>query len=762
MKNYILLFILFIFSINSLTAQAILNGKVLDANSKELLIGAVVTIPDLKVGVVTDVNGVYEFKNLPSRKFLVQVRLIGYSTLTDQITISNETSKDFFLATSVIEEDEVVVTGSAFTSNSKRNYLSVVPVTSKQLKSVGAANITDALAQVPGVAGISTGSAISKPVIRGLGYNRVLTINQGLRQEGQQWGDEHGLEIDQFSADRIEILKGPASLLYGSDALGGVINILEPIPAPLGTIKGQYDVQYATNNALVVNSLMLEGNHNGIVWRGRGTFKSAASFLTPTERVYNSGFNERDANIMLGINRKWGFSHLHASIYDSNIGLVEGERDSATNQFVNVDGEIISDDEAFTRDLDLPNQNIQHLKVSLVNSFFIGKGNLRFVAGWQQNDRREFEDSQTEPGLFFRLPTTTGDLKYYFPEFKGLETVVGLSGMYQTNENLGYEYLIPNYTLNDVGGFLSLKKNLSRSTINAGMRYDTRNVVGEELKEDGDVLFESFESNFSALTGALGFTYQIDTSLNLKSSIGRGFRAPNISELAANGVHEGTFRYEIGDPNLKAETSLNYEVALDYSAKFLSASVSVFYNQISDFIYYRRSGNETIDIDQSTYPVYRFTQGDALLKGFELSVDAHIIEELHFENSFSYVDGKNQDTKIPLPFIPPFHWQSNLNYSFEKIMPNLLKGAFVKLQFDYFAKQDKIDEFETITDAAAVWGISLGSDIKIAKQWANLTVTCNNLSNTIYFNHLSRLKEIGVNAMGRNITVALNVPFGLK
>src|SRR5215212_7571921 len=232
-------FILVMFCITSCVYAQTLTGFVSDKVSGEKLPGVAVYIPDLKTGAITDVAGRYEIKNLPQSKFIVQVKLIGYSTLTSAIDFSKTREKNFVLEISAIESPEVVVTGSAFTSEHTQTSVPVVPIDKIQIQSVGSSNIIAALAITPGVSDISTGSAVSKPVIRGLGYNRIVVVNEGVRQEGQQWGDEHGIEIDEFGADRIEILKGPSSLLYGSDALGGVINILEPVLPPSGKIRGE-------------------------------------------------------------------------------------------------------------------------------------------------------------------------------------------------------------------------------------------------------------------------------------------------------------------------------------------------------------------------------------------------------------------------------------------------------------------------------------------------------------------------------------------
>jgi len=304
-------FVLFV-STQSGFAQT-LQGTIRDKDSNQPLPGVTIYIPDTRSGTVTDLDGKYQVTDLPKKNLLIQVRLLGYSTISKTIDLNLTNNVDFFLQVTAIEKNEVVVTGSAFTTDVKRTSVSVSAMDKMKISSSGSDNLVQAIANTPGLAAISTGNAISKPVIRGLGSNRVVVVNEGIRQEGQQWGEEHGLEIDQFSADRIEILKGPSSLLYGSDAIGGVINILEPILPLPGKIRAEINSQYSSNNGLTANSLMTEGNISGFTWRGRGSFKNAANFRTPTERIYNSAYEERSSDFLVGLHKNWGYSHVHSS-----------------------------------------------------------------------------------------------------------------------------------------------------------------------------------------------------------------------------------------------------------------------------------------------------------------------------------------------------------------------------------------------------------------------------------------------------------------
>jgi iron complex outermembrane receptor protein len=739
-----------------------LQGFILEQESRVPLIGATIYIPDLKTGAVSDQDGKYYIGSLPRKKLMVQIRLIGYSTISQTIDLDSISKMDFFLALTTIEKKEIVVTGSAFTTDVNRTSVAVIPVDKMKILSTGSDNLAQSLSGIPGISIISTGNAISKPVIRGLGFNRVVVVNEGIRQEGQQWGDEHGLEIDKFSADRIEILKGPSSLLYGSDALGGVINILEPILPTPGKVNAELNSEYSSNNSLISNSLMTEGNVNGFTWRGRGTLKSASSYNTPVETVYNSAYEEKSAEVLVGLHKRWGYSHIHASRWNNQIGITEGERDSSSGKFLNQNGVIASDRELNTRKLSIPFQHVAHSKLSVVNNFILGKSQLRVNVGAQQNDREEFSVTSDSPELSLRLKTFSYDIKYYLPERNNFETAFGVSGMKQLNQNKGREFLIPDYDLNDFGIFSSIKKSYEKTTLNAGARYDLRDVHGEEKNTDSLILFRGFNRSFFSISVSVGVTHQLTNTINLKANIGRGFRAPNIPELSSNGVHEGTNRFEKGNTELKPETSLQFDLGLLYESDLIEASINLFQNNIDNFIYSRHVNSATVNIDGVDYPIFEYVQGQSTLKGGEFTLDVHPLKHLHFENSLSYVRGQNEALNTPLPFIPPLKIVNELRYDFSSKPNSRFHDSYIKVEVVSSLNQNRTDIFETSTRGFSILNIGLGTSIRTGKQTAIIFLTVSNISDTKYFDHLSRMKEINVLGTGRNLSFGLMLPIGLK
>ncbi len=759
-------FILAAFSMMLLTARAgtaqDLEGIIRDKITKEALPGAVILIPDLKTGTTSGTDGKFILKNLPPGKFLIQVRMLGYSTISQTLDLSITKKAEFELELSIIEKSEIVVTGSAFTTDIKKTSVVVTPIDKTQIASLASDNLVQALSTVPGLSSINSGNAISKPVIRGLGFNRVVVVNEGIRQEGQQWGDEHGLEIDQFAADRIEILKGPSSLLYGSDALGGVINILEPVLPMSGNIRAEFSSIFSSVNTLYSNSAMTEGNLNGFTWRARGTYKTAGPAKTPVETVYNSAYREQNADVLAGFHKRWGYSHIHFSRWFSKIGITEGDRDSVSGRFTDEEGNIIPKPVLQSRTPALPFQEIEHAKLSAINNLIIGKSQLRFNIGLQRNNREEYSESADNPGLHLELQTLTYDLKYYLPERNKFEAALGISGMRQENRNKGDEFLIPDYSMSDYGFFASLKKTYPASTINAGLRYDHRNVNGEALVVDSNVIFKYFDLNFSSVSASVGVTHEFSNSFHIKANAGRGFRAPNIPELSSNGIHEGTQRYEEGNTKLKPETSLQFDLGFMYESKIIEMSLNLFMNNIDNFIYSRNTDERMVNIDGSDYSYYTYVQGQSSLSGGELTLDIHPIPHLHVENSISYVRGQNEALDQPLPFIPPLRVINELRYDIHTSDKSRFSDTYFELELISTARQSRTDEFESATGGYTILNAGIGTNLKIGKQKSYFYARVHNMFNTKYFDHMSRMKEISVHGNARGISVGFMIPVGLR
>jgi iron complex outermembrane recepter protein len=788
-----------------------LSGKISEKKDGSLLAGASVYISDLKIGAIADTSGYYVFKSLPSGTYLVEVHYVGFKTVTKNIYINGAVIENFQLADNAVEESVVVVTGLSKATQVKRSPIPIVSISHDFIIKNLNTNIIDAIAKVPGVNALTTGPNVSKPFIRGLGYNRILTLYDGVRQEGQQWGDEHGIEVDQYGVEKIEVIKGPASLSYGSDALAGVVNLIPYQPAPEGKIIGNIMGEYQSNNGLFGGSAMLNGTKNGFEWMGRISHKTATNYQNKYDgQVYNTGFKETDASVSLGLHKKWGYSHIGFELYDDLQEIPDGSRDSATRKFTKQITEedtirpIVSDAELKSYKITDLHQHVQHYRFYSANNFTLGAGRLGLNLSYQRSVRREFSHPVLKdiPGLYLQLNTWSYDLKYYFPEFSGWNLSAGVNGMYQTNNaNDGTEFIIPSYHQFDIGPFALLKKTIGKLDIAGGVRYDSRSfknsalytkpnpVTGFDMPVYGadianaDNPFSDYSHNFSGLSGSLGATYNFNEKLSLKANISRGFRAPNISEISANGVHPGTNIYQIGNPDFKPEFSVQEDIGFAYSSRYLVITAGIFNNTITNYIFNQRLLNSNGDdsVIVAGNQTYKFQQGKASLYGGEISIDIHPIKQLHFENSLSVVYGKNKDIDPKLqsdsnkyvPFIPPLHGVSELRYDFDAKSSHIVNG-FVKIQLTHYAKQDRVyltDNTETATPGYTLFNAGFGAGItdKKGKTILNVYFFGNNLFDVAYQDHLSRLKyfepypadprgRMGIYNMGRNFSIKLDVP----
>ena len=705
------------------------------------------------------------------------------TTMTAQNNIDqhqhHEDSTDVFFRH--LKLNELVVTGVTGDTKLKNATAPISIIRPQELRSTAATNIIDAIAHQPGMAQLTTGGGIGKPIIRGLGYNRVVVMSEGVRQEGQQWGDEHGVEVDGSAVNSVEILKGPASLMYGSDAMAGVV-ILHSQAAPAeGTLRGNVSTEYQTNNGLFGYSLSAAGNQKGFIWDARFSHKMAHAYKNKYDGyVPGSQFTERAGRLRLGLQKDWGHSWLTWTAYHQTPSIIEGERDEETGELV------CSSVSPKSYSKSLPFQQVKHYKLVWDNSVNLSSGYLKAIVGYQQNRRKEYEESMDEYEAFFKLHTLTYDVRYLTQEWDGWKLSAGIGGMYQQSLNKGEEALIPEYRLFDFGIYATASKRLDRWTLNGGVRYDHRRMHSDEFIDEGELRFSDLKRNFNGVTGSIGAVWNMNDHFDMRLNVARGFRTPNLSELASNGVHEGSQRYEIGNGNLKAEYSLQADFGLDFTSQYVSAQLSLFANRIDNYIFMHRMAEEV----EEGYLTYAYTQGDARLMGFEAGIDIHPVHSLHLENTFSYVDAQQlhqTDERIKyLPFTPAPRWTSEvkwelMHHSHPTMGPHShhthhAKGLsadnlYVAAGLECFLSQNHIysaDNTETPTPSYTLVNLSAGTDLTWkGKKVAELYITADNLLNRAYQNHLNRLKYTDMNVvtgrqgvynMGRNITFKLVVP----
>lgn len=794
-----------------------LSGTITDKADGKPIIGATITIPDLRKGAVTDADGKYTFNNIPKGIYLVQVSYIGYLTINQRVDFSKTKVYDVKMQTSSVEAGEVVITGVSKATEIKRSPVPMLAVGKAYLEQRAASgNIIDQIATLPGVSAVTTGPNVSKPFIHGLGYNRVITLMDGIRQEGQQWGDEHGIEVDQNSVDRVEVIKGPASLTYGSDAIGGVVNLISPPPVPEGTIAGSVQGIYGTNQGLLNGSFRLQGNQNGLVWGTVVSAKEGKNYQNQHDgRVYGTNYKEKDARVMVGLNKSWGTSYLNASVFDDEQSIPDGSRDSLTRQFTRQ----ITEDDAFRpivpqsvlNSYAIPtlHQHVQLYRIYNNSNFRLGDGNLIVNLGYQYSHRREYTHPEAGDiaGLNLHLTTYTYDVKYNFNLGNDYETTLGINGQYQNN-TIGdaTDFPIPAYHQFDIGPFFVVKKSYGKLDLSAGARFDNRAFSSsaayvDTLGANGfpqlytganptstpnvTTQFDAFSKTFRGFSGSFGATYNVSDAFLVKANISRGFRAPSIAEISANGPDPGSQIYHIGDKNFKPEFSLQEDIGTFLTLPNVTASIELFNNDISNYIYQQQLLNpDGSPVYTQGYTTFTYVQSKARIYGGEVNVDLHPISWLHFENAMSLTYGENKgnggsvaDSLKYLPFIPPLHTHTELRGTFNGGFGDF-KNLYVFVGFDHYSAQNRFFSAygtETYTPGYNLLSAGFGGNIvnKAGQPVIKLFIEGTNLANVNYQSNMSRLKYFdnptvpagvrpGIFNMGRNISFKVVVPFGFN
>ena len=738
----------------SVTAQNKLSGVITDMH-KEPLFGVEVYATEVHKGTVTNEKGEYTLNNLPNGKVKISFSYLGFQTQTKTIVFAtNNQKKDIVLLESVFTIDEVIIS-TPFNKLQSENVMKVERLTAASLKRTGAPTLISGIQSIAGVSQISTGTSIGKPVIRGLSGNRVLVYAQGVRLENQQFGDEHGLGLNDEGIESVEVIKGPASLLYGSDALGGVL-YLNPERFALANKTNAYISQKYFSNTLGSNtSVGFKSSTESWKFLGRISSNFHSDYKIPTKkRVTNTRFKERDFKVGLGYNSSNYSNEFRYNYNTSKLGITEG---IGTQTTTTIPSE--------------PFQQIDNHIFSLHNHFFFKNSKLDVDLGYIFNDRNEFEEHEEheeegehheeeeehheeEPALRLKLKTFNYNVKYHLPKFKnGIESILGVQGMNQSNTNLGEEILIPNAKINDIGVFYTGNKQWGNSSLQAGVRFDTRSLKTEEhiVNHEGDIhVFNPLDKDYTSFTASLGYKFQLFDKVTTRINTASGFRAPNLAELTSNGVHHGTNRFEVGNSNLSNEKNIQLDIALEYKTDHIEFFGNGFYNHLNDYIYLTPTGAV-----EDGAPVFEYIQNDAKLFGgeFGFHLHPHPIDWLHLESSFELVIGKQQNGAY-LPLIPANTFKNKIRTEFG--ISKWLKNGYTNLTITSTMKQENVGQFETPTNGYNLVSFGFGGDIEINSLKFNTNISMNNVFNTKYIHHLSRLKSDGIFNAGRNLVVGLS------
>lgn len=758
-----------------------ISGTVKNADGENLP-GAAILLHELNKGVSTDVNGKYTFTGIKTGKYHLHVEYIGYESGNIDVEITNrDITADVELKKTSLELRGIVVEESLL--KTKQQYLSqpIEIISAKEIEKHSSGNIANALDRMAGLSSINTGTNIGKPVIRGFSFNRVLVTENGIKQEGQQWGADHGLEIDQYNVDRIEILRGASAIMYGSDAMGGVINIRPAAPPKLNSVQGGVALNGKSNNQLLGLSVNAGVNVKNNYLKVRFSSQDFADFSVPADsftyigyvlplengKLKNTAGRERNVSATIGTNRSWGYSSITVSNVWQQFGFFAGSHGIPRAYQLTDDGD--------PRNIGLPYQEVNHLKIISNSSFMIGKNWLETDLGFQENVRKEFSTPHSHgfaplPGNNLEheltLKTFSGNLRLKMRNNERFQKTTGISFQFQDNRRGGFNFLLPDYWSATVGGFIyALYRASDKLSVNGGLRFDYGHIdISQTLQPlyNPDQSIDHYSErnpaivkDFYNFSGSLGISYAASEKFTLKVNFGKTFKMPVTAELAANGVHHGTFRHEAGDSSLTSEDGYQTDIGFYFNSKNARFSFTPFFNYFPNFIFLTPTAQFSPLPDAGQ--IYKYEQAKAINTGLEVVLDWHITKTLHASVNGEFVYAQNMDDFYPIPFIPPASALADLEYEFKKL-PKFLSEAYIGVNTSFVAPQNLTARNEKKTSGYILPGLAAGSSFKLGKQELAFSFEVQNILNQKYFNHLNRYRLLNLPEPGRNFIVSLRLP----
>ncbi|MEX1138854.1 MAG: TonB-dependent receptor [Bacteroidota bacterium] len=710
-------------------------GTIIDAETLEPLAGVNIYLPALRRGTTTDLHGRYELNDLHEGIYTLRFTFVGYATATHTVSlIDRDVEINMALQASILQLPSITVTGKPQATDILSTVQSTDVLEEHELAKLRGQTIGATLENLPGVSILTTGNGIAKPVIRGLSSQRVVTISDGIRQEGQQWADEHGPEIDVFEAEKIEVVRGPGSLLYGSDALGGVVNVIHPdLPRTIsGTpfLESTLGLNAFSNNSHLGGNFGLKGATGWWGYRASISTRSGGNVQTPSGELNNSAASELNGSGTVGFYQPWGFVSTTASRFSTRLEIHEdpNEHPGAT-----------------------PFQKVQHDKIAFHSNVALEGMRLEGTGGWQRNSRREFEEkSAAEPELELVTTTSSFDLKGHHRPLGPVFGTVGASVLSQNVQSLREEKLVPDSKTTDLAGFLYEEVVLGTISFSGGLRYDHRSMTIEESPDLGII---AQNRSYEAVSASLGVAIRVENDLALVGNIATGWRTPTPFELFADGVHEGTASYERGDAALMPERSRSIDVGLRYVSPDLVTQLTIYTNSIAHFIYSSPTG--LVD-SASTFPVFQFSQADTRFQGLEASVNMQVAPSWQIRVSGDVVTARNNSTGEAIPLIPAHKLILESQIDAESWGP--LEHLHGNVKIRLVAKQNRIAPTEARTPGYALLDCSVGFQVPFGQNRLMVHLGVENILDRAYADHLNRFKAFALNP-GRNITARVSLPF---
>jgi iron complex outermembrane recepter protein len=746
-----------------------LFGAATDSATGSALPGVVVEVAGTRHIATTDANGRFEIAGLAPGSAIVSWRLLGYTPLTVRLTLAPPARRlDVVLHAHPVELPTITRRVERTPEEALRLVQGSTTMSATDLAQMRGQTLGETIEQLPGVAAIQYGPSIAKPMIRGLHSARIVVMNGGVRQEGQQWGIEHAPEIDSFEADEITVVRGEGAVLYGADAMGGVVLVdRPPLPTTSGA-RGDFQVNAFSNNRQGAASARVEAGGLPLPLIGpagarlRLTARVAGDATTPNYHLRNTGFEELDVSGALGITRDWGSSQLLFTRFATELGVFGGAH---VGNFDDLQRAMTRPpvDSDFSYDIRNPRQQVSHNLLSWKTELArtpVGAATIQY--GFQYNQRQEFDNhgplsSRSIPAFDLRLYTHTLDVRVRHPPAGPLSGTIGFSGMRQGNLSEGKAFLIPEYRLYSGGVYAVEELALGRWTVSTGVRGD---YVWQRTfaYADAGLTSPNERRSWSGLAGSVGASYLIGDRWSVAGRVSRAWRAPNVSERFSQGVHHGSAQYELGDTSLTPEKKTGAELTLRHAGKRVQAELSGFWSGVDGFVYLR-PGQPVFTI-RGAFPGYRYAQDDATLRGIEALGTYSVGSWLSLQASASILRGTFAGSGEPLYDMPADRLSASARFSRAgrgETEYHLELGTVLVRRQDYVPDSTV---YALPTAGYALANAEAGvSGLPVLGSVIDLTLAVRNLFDTRYRDYLSRYR-LFVDDPGRDAVLRLRVPFG--
>lgn len=729
-----------------LLSQNLITGTVTDLQNKNTIPGVNIYIPDLQKGTVTDANGYYIIKNIPTGLFKVQFSFIGYKTDISNVNFTNTSlTIDKSLQPMAIQTQEIIVTGGQAQSQHE-NAIKIESFSKESLDNSTSNNIIQKLSVMPGIDAISKGNNIATPVIRGLSTSNIVVLNNGNRLENYQFSYDHPYAIDEGNVSKVEVIKGPASLLYGSDAVGGVLNFIKEPPAQINITKITVNTSFSSNDKATNTGVNFAHSDNNYFGGASVNVNSSKDYYDGTNtQVPNTRSNTNSIKLFNGYRNTKGVFVLN---YDYNRLKLGVTNPPSVKNIINNE-----------RSNDIWFQNLDNHLLASNNTLFFEKLKLDIDLTYQNNNRKlqGFSSLPDSALVSMCLQTITWQVKgkYDFSENNNL--IVSTQGLGQSNINNNAPVVVlPDYsTLANSLAVLWQYSFNDKLFYQLGLRYDYKQIISPtQINESSsNDTIPHFNETYSNVSFSTGLTYKLSHHLLLRGNIASAYRTPSVAELLQDGVHGN--RYEQGNRNFTPQRNVEVDASLHFHNDKFVMDIATFYNRIFDYIYLA----PTDDTDINGLDIFRYNQNNAEIYGLEFFGEYILFKGLKINTTFAHIYAR-QDNGEYLPFIPQD--KVNMNIILFKKMNKLFRSLQVGVNPLFAAKQNNPHLFESKTDSYFLLNGFVKTIIHLQSQEIELGIYAQNILNTTYYDHLSTLKDIGYYNMGRNISLRLKMPININ